>query len=213
MLRTVCDRAWIDLRGWLEDDFAGELQDTGREGRASGDNTEGAGAVVALREGVVGDVEDVEGFGAEVEADAFVDDEVFVESEIELVEGIEADGVTSDVAVGVVDIGKSKGRVADRVVESDQRLIARVLDALRLGNDDVLGDLVGALHEDGADGLRASGGVGDVDGHTAVGAVDRRDLPSTEGLLHEQGSVAAERAAFAVGKVVDNGERLISGWL
>src|ERR1700761_7274440 len=163
---------------WLEDYLAGELQDAGREGGGSGDDTEarGAGAEAAGREGVVGLVEDVEGLGTEVEGDTVgTQGEVFVEAHIELIERIETDRVAACVAVWLIRGGQGEDGVGDRftlkdrVLQYDDVLIAVELDALALGQDGVARRLIGALVENGADRLERVGRVGDVDRLAAAG--------------------------------------------
>src|SRR5580704_14131209 len=137
---------------------------------------------------------------------------VFVQTEVELVEGIEAYRVATSATVRMVDVRKAEDGVAgeseDRILQGNEILIARDLDALIFGDDRVAGE-VGALNQQRADLLEAVGRVSDVDGKTAASAVDRRNLPASEHLLHHERSVAAEPAALAVGQIVDDGEDVV----
>ncbi len=161
-----------------------------------------------MGEGIVGLVEDVEGLEAEVELDVLrIEGECLMQAQVELMEVVEADRVASRVAIGMIDVGKGE----NRAVQSEQVLIASDLEPHRSRQDRIAGQLVGALDEQGADLLKAVGGIGDVHRQTAAGTVDGRQLPAAERLLHEVVRVVAPVATSAIRKIVDDGKNVVQG--
>src|SRR6202142_2706913 len=122
----------------LENDLACKLQDTGREGGPGSNDTKAAGTEVALREGVVGLVEDVEGLEAEVEHGAFVKEwEALMQTEVGLMEGIEANRVPAPIAVGLINGGQAE----QGWIQSLQILVSAHLDSLAFRQDRIAGGL------------------------------------------------------------------------
>src|SRR5271156_7108186 len=120
-----------------------------------------------------------------------------MQTEVELVEGVKAYRVATGASVRMIDVGETEDGIAceseDRILQRHKVLVARDFDALIFGDDGVAGE-VWTLNQQRADLLEAVGRVGDVDGKAAAGAVDRRDLPASEHLLHHERSAAAEHA-------------------
>ena len=124
----------------------------------------------------------------EVELQIFgVEVELFVEAEVGVVVGVEADGVAPGVAVRLVDCGQAE--IGD--IQREEVLIATELGALGFGQDGVAGELIGPLDEQRADLLEAVGRVVDIDGEAAVDVVDEGELPPAKGLANGQGRIAA----------------------
>ena len=130
-----------------------------------------------------------------------------MQAEIEVVVGIEPDRVAAGVSVGVIDVGD-----ADRCgVEGEENGVAAGLDALRFGQDNRGAGDVGTVGEEVAYVLKGVFAVGEIGGNAAACGVDCGDLPAAEGFLHEEGSCAAEHAAFAIGQIVDDGQDIVKG--
>jgi hypothetical protein len=194
------------LRFSLEDHLGCELQDARRSGCGGCYGTVGGLANGARRIYVVGLIQNVEGFRAEVKGSSFeVERKDLVETDIQVVIGVKADRVAAGVSIGMVHV-----RHADcRSIESEERSVRGVFDAFGSGQHDRRADDIRPVSKDVADVLKRVFAVNEVGRNSAAGGVDCGDLPAAKYLLHQERSVASERAAFAIGKIVDDGKNIV----